>query len=77
MKIEEVIALKEEIDKCKTEKAQLEGEQKAILKQLEEDWGCKSIKQAAKKVEEMESEIGQLETEIEEGLQELEEKYEL
>ena len=76
MKIEEVIALKEEIDECKTEKAQLEGEQKAILKQLEEDWDCKSVKQAEKKMKEMEQEIKQLEVEIEEGLQELEEKLE-
>lgn len=76
MKIEEVIELKEEIETSKTEKAQLEGEMKAILKQLQEEWGCPTIEQATKKYKEIENEIEKLDKEINNDLNELSQKLE-
>lgn len=72
MKTDELIELQEEIEERKTQKAQLEGEQNAILKQLKEEWGCKTIKQAQALIEEKELEMNRLEGEIENQLNELE-----
>jgi len=72
MKIEDLIDLQEEIAESKTKKAQLEGERNAIMKQLKEDWGCKTVKQAEALIEEKEQEVKALEVDIETGLEELE-----
>lgn len=72
MKTEQLIELQEEIEERKTQKAQLEGEKNAIVKQLKEDWNCKSIKQVEALIKEKESAVAKLEEELEEGLEELE-----
>ena len=72
MKTEKLIELQEEIEERKTQKAQLEGEKNAIVKQLKEDYGCKSIKQAEALIKEKEVAVAKLEEELEEGLEELE-----
>lgn len=72
MKIDDLIDLQEEIAESKTKKAQLEGERNAIMKQLKEDWGCKTVKQAEALIEEKELEVSKLEGEIENKLEELE-----
>lgn len=72
MKTEELIELQEEIEERKTQKAQLEGERNAILKQLQEEWNCKTVKQAQQLIEEKELEISRLEGEIENEMEELE-----
>lgn len=77
MNTNDLLKLQKQIADSKTEGAQLEGERNAILKQLETDFGCKTIKQAEKKEVDMETEIGQLNAEIEKGLEELAEKYDL
>lgn len=77
MEIKDLLRLQKQIEEGKTEKAQLEGERNAIMKQLEKDWGCKTVQQAEKKIKEMEKEIEQLDADIEVGLEELEQKYEL
>lgn len=72
MKTEQLIELQEEIEERKTQKAQLEGEKNAIVKQLKEDWNCKSIKQVEALIKEKESAVAALEDEVEKGLEELE-----
>lgn len=72
MTTEELIELQEEIERRKTQKAQLEGERNAILKQLKEDWDCKTVKQAEQKISELEEERNSLDLEIANGLRELE-----
>lgn len=72
MKTEELIELQEKIEQHKTQKAQLEGERNAILKQLKEDWDCKTVKQAEQKIVELEEERDSLDLQIAEGLNELE-----
>jgi septal ring factor EnvC (AmiA/AmiB activator) len=67
--------LKQEIDEAKEEVGELKGKKKLLLEQLKEQWGCASIDQAAKKMEEFSKQIQKLETSIETGLKELEEKY--
>jgi seryl-tRNA synthetase len=72
MTTEELIELQEEIEQRKTQKAQLEGERNAIMKQLKEEFGCVSIKQVEAVIAKKEKEVEALEEEIESGLAELE-----
>lgn len=72
MTTEELIELQEEIEDKKTQNAQLEGERNAILKQLKEDFGCKTVKQAEELIEKKEEEIERLDLQIADELNELE-----
>ena len=72
MTTEELIELQEQIEQRKTQKAQLEGERNAIMKQLKEDWDCKTVKQAEQKIAEKQEVLEKLEEEIATGLEELE-----
>lgn len=70
----ELIELKGQIDSAKTKVAELNGQKSALMKQLEE-WGCKTIEEAEKKLKEMETEVSNLDIKIASGVKELEEKY--
>ena len=72
MKTEDLIELQEEIEERKTQKAQLEGERNAIMKQLKDEWGCTTIKKAQDLIEKKEKEMKTLEQEIADGLEEIE-----
>lgn len=76
MNTEDLILIKNSIEVAKTEKAELEGERKALMNTLDKEWGCKTIRQAKKKLTQWQEEINNLEKEIQDGLNELEEKYE-
>lgn len=69
---QELLQLKEEITTAKEKFLQLQGQSKALLQQLKEDWGCKTVEQAEKKIKEFETEIKKLDEEIDEGISELE-----
>jgi len=71
----ELLAKKKEIERTKVELSELKGEEKALLKQLNEDWGINSLAEAKNKIITFEKEIKQLSEEIEEKTQELEETY--
>jgi len=45
------------------------------MQQLEQEWGCTTLKQAEQMAKEMQSDIDKLEHQIEVGIEELEEKY--
>jgi flagellar biosynthesis chaperone FliJ len=68
--------LKQEIAEAKEEVGELKGKKKLLMEQLKEQWGCASIDQAAKKLENYKEQIQTLEKSIAKGLEELEEKYE-
>jgi hypothetical protein len=73
----QLLELKKKVDAAKTTVSELEGEQKALMKQLKEDWQCVTIEQAEKKVKTMNEEIETLSTQIKEGIAELEETYQI
>lgn len=72
---QELLDLKDEIDEAKQIAAELKGQKKALMSQLNEDWECTTIKQAKKKLTKQEQEVAELEKEIEKGIAEIEETY--
>jgi chromosome segregation ATPase len=72
----ELIALKGKIDEAKTKVSELNGQKSALLRQLEE-FGCKTITEAEKKLDGMEKEISGITEKIDSGTKELSEKYNL
>ena len=73
--IAEVEELQEQIEHCKTKKAELEGEKKAIMKQLQEEWEFTTVKQTKKEIVKEENKILELQEDIDKDLKELEEQY--
>ena len=74
---DKLLNLKAEIDSVKSTVSELKGQKTALMKQLKDDWGCITIDQAEKTLENMKIEIEKIENQIEKGTKELEEKYEL
>lgn len=72
----ELFKLKEDVDAAKIAVSELEGQKKAQLKQLSEDWGCKTVEEAEKKIAVMRKDVEKLEEQIETGIEELEERLE-
>ena len=73
----DLIKLKRQVEDAKTEVNQLQGQRTALLKQLKDDWGCKTVEEAETKVKTMERDIEKLSDQIQTGMEELENKYEL
>lgn len=71
----DLLDLKEQIENNKTKLAEAKGEEKLLLKQLNEKWGCKTLAEAKKKLEEMKKKQAVISTVIEDKTTELEEKY--
>lgn len=71
----ELLKLKKEIEISKTELSELKGEEKALLKQLKEDWGCSTLSEAKTKIKKFEAEAEELSRQIEDKTNELEKKY--
>ncbi len=71
----QLLELKEKIDVTKSEVATLKGRQDYLMQQLQEQWDCKTIKMAEKKVEELQVSIDNIDIEIEKGINELKSKY--
>ena len=69
-----LLKLKADIDSAKIKVSELTGQANALLKQLEE-WGCKTIEEAERKLKEMETEVSNFESKIATGVLELESKY--
>ena len=72
---QDLLNLKGEIDEAKTKVSELNGQKTALMNQLKTDFGCKTPKEAEKKLTDLKKEITTLENEIEEGTKELSEKY--
>ena len=71
---QELLNLKRDIDTAKGEVSELKGREKRLMEQLADDWTCKTVKEAEKKITTMEGEITQLDHKIRQGVEELEEK---
>ena len=76
MNEKDLLQLKKEIDSAKSEKAELTGELKSLMKLLKDEWKCSSLEDARKKIRQWEKEISELDEKIKTGITELEEKYE-
>ena len=72
---QQLLDLKEQVDEAKTKVSELTGQQTALMKQLKDDWDCKTIKEAEEKLQAMEKSISVLDKKIEKGIKELEEMY--
>lgn len=73
----DLLALKTEIEDAKIEVSKLEGKHSYLLQQLVDQFGCKTIEDAEKKVKKLEKQISALSDQIETATIELEEKYKL
>lgn len=74
---QQLLDLKEKVEDAKTQVSELNGQQTALMSQLKNDWGCKTIEEANTKLKGMENSISILEKKIERGVKELEEKYQI
>ena len=63
---EDLLTLKSEIETAKQNIAELQGQRKALLKQLKEEWSCDSVEAASKKLKRMKTNIEQMQTELNE-----------
>jgi predicted transcriptional regulator len=76
MKESELLELKQEFPQIRQEASELKGENKSILKQIKNEWGCKSIKEVKALVKKLEKENTTIERDIKEGLEELDKYFE-
>jgi predicted nucleic acid-binding Zn-ribbon protein len=65
---QELLKLKQHIDKSKTESARIEGQITQLEKQRAEEFGCATDEEATSYIQELESDVARLEKEIEEGV---------
>jgi hypothetical protein len=72
----DLLKLKETIDKAKTTVAELNGQLKSLIEQLKE-WDCKTIEEAELKLKLMEEDISIFNNKIALGTEELEKKYQV
>ena len=61
---QDLLKLKRQVEDAKTEVNQLQGQRTALLKQLKDDWGCKTVEEAEAKVKAMEKEIEKISDQI-------------
>ena len=71
----DLLEKKEKIEKTKTKLSELKGEQKALTKQLKDNWGCATLAEAKKKIISFETKTKELEKQIEEDTEILMETY--
>jgi hypothetical protein len=68
---QDLLKLKEAIDKARTEESQLVGQQTQLLKSLKEDFNCKNVIEAKKYLAEIDEKLKEKETILETGVREL------
>ena len=77
MEKQDLLNLKVEIEEARTEVVKLNGKLAYLMQQLMDQHGCKSIKEAEKKIKTLDEKATVLSEQIETATAELEEKYEL
>ena len=68
---QDLLKLKEAIDKAKTEESQLVGQHSQLTKTLLEDFNCKGLKEAKKYLADIDDKIKDKKTILETGVKEL------
>jgi hypothetical protein len=74
-KEQDLLEIKEQIERAKSNASELEGRKTLLLEQLDNNWKCKTAEEGAKKVKKLEKELEELEKKIADAIKELEEKY--
>ena len=72
---QKLLEIKEELEGKKARRAELQGELKSLMKQLQE-YGAENLEEAGNLIQQQEKEIKETETSIKEGLREIEEMME-
>lgn len=73
---EKFLALKRKLEKQKEQRAELQGELKSLMSQLEQEFGVKTIPQAEKKQEKLEKELERLERSLLQQIDDIEKMME-
>jgi hypothetical protein len=73
----QLLEAKEKVDKASRTVSELTGEQTALMKQLKEETGCKTLEEARTILKTKKRELDAIDDEIEKCSEELESKYEL
>ena len=71
-----LLDLKQQIDDAKMEVSQLKGRRANLMEQLQEQWGCKTVREAEARLKKMREETGELEERLKTGIAQLEDAYE-
>lgn len=71
---QELLKIKQHIDKAKTESARIEGQIAQLEKQRAEEFGCATDAEADAYIKELEADVQQLEAEIAEGVKTIKEE---
>lgn len=71
----DLLKLKKEIDTAKAEIQTLTGEKNYLMKELNDTWQCKSVKDAEALIKKMEVEVANMKTTLEKLLQKIKERY--
>ena len=74
---EQLLDLKDKIDTAKGKVSELNGQLQVLMNQLLNDWKCKTVEEAEKKLKEMDINITNLERKIKKGTEELEQSIEV
>lgn len=69
---QELLDLKDKIDKAKVSKIQLETKRDSLLEEMKEKWGCATIEEAKNKVEAMDKELTETYDILQEKLRDVE-----
>jgi hypothetical protein len=72
----ELLRMKEQIEKAKTDKAQAEGRLSQLMKDLLSKFGCKTLSESQKKLTKLDKKHKVLVIELDEGIEQLKEDYE-
>jgi hypothetical protein len=74
---EQLLAMKNQIEAAKTKEAEKKGSLHYQLIQLKEQYGCNTIQEAQKMLDELDAKSRSLQQQFDKGVQELEKKYDL
>jgi predicted nucleic acid-binding Zn-ribbon protein len=77
MKEQDLLQLKRKVETAKQNVSELRGQQTAVMKQLKDEYGCKTIEEAEEKVKTLNTKVTKINNRIDEGVVELKEKFEL
>jgi len=67
-----LLRLKEQLERKKAERTELQGQLKSVMEMLRRQYGVKTLEEAREKMEELEREVKEYEAEIYKGLEKVE-----
>ena len=70
-----LLRLKEQLERKKAERTELQGQLKSVMEMLKRQYGVKTLEEARAKMEELEREVKKYEAEIYEGLEKVEKLF--